>query len=52
MHQAAGHVVHLGRLVENLVGADQEEVHVHQLDDRAHPHHRRADGHAHEALAR
>ena len=48
--EAAGHVVHLGRLVEDLVGADQEEVHIHEFDDRAQADHGRTDGHAHKAL--
>ncbi len=50
VHQPAGHVAHARALVEDLVGADQEKVHVHQLDDRAQPHHGRTDGHAHKAL--
>ena len=43
---AAGHERQLGRLVEQLVEADAEEVEVHHLDHRAHPGHRRADAEA------
>ena len=33
--EATGHVVHARRLIEDLVGADQKEVHIHEFDDRA-----------------
>ena len=42
--RAAGHERQLGRLVEQLVQADAEEVEVHDLDDRAHARHGRSDG--------
>ena len=41
--RAAGHERQLGRLVEQLVEADAEEVEVHELDDGTHPGHGRAD---------
>ena len=43
---AAGHERQLRGLVEQLVEADADEVEVHQLDDRAHARHRRADAEA------
>ena len=43
------HVAHRGRGVENLVEREQAEIHRHQLDDRAHAGHRRADAGAGEA---
>ena len=45
---AAGHERQLRRLVEQLVEAHADEVEVHQLDDRPHPGHRRADAEAHD----
>ena len=42
----AGHERQLGRLVEQLVEADAEEVEVHQLDHGAHAGHGRADAEA------
>ena len=45
---AAGHERQLGGLVEQLVEADADEVEVHQLDDRPHAGHRRADAEAHD----
>jgi hypothetical protein len=42
---AAGHVAELGRLVDDLLEADRDEVGVHDLDDRTHPGHGRADPH-------
>ena len=44
----AGHERQLGRLVEQLVEADADEVEVHELDHRAHPGHGRADAEAHD----
>ena len=49
---AAGHERQLRGLVEQLVEADAEEVEVHQLDDRAHARHRRADAEAHDRASR
>ena len=46
--RAAGHEGHLGRLVEQLVEADADEVEVHQLDHRVHAGHGRADADAHD----
>src|SRR5581483_2882734 len=43
---ATGHEGQLGRLVEQLVEADADEVEVHDLDDGAHAGHRRADAEA------
>ena len=43
---AAGHERQLRGLVEQLVEAHAEEVEVHQLDDRPHARHRRADAEA------
>jgi hypothetical protein len=40
---AAGHERQLGRLVEQLVEADADEVEVHDLDDGAHAGHGRSD---------
>ena len=45
----ARHVAHGGRGVENLVEREQAEIYRHQLDDRAHAGHRRADAGAGEA---
>ena len=39
----ARHVAMLGRLVDDLLGRERQEVLVHDLDDRAHALHRRAD---------
>ena len=44
----AGHERQLGRLVEQLVEADADEVEVHQLDHGAHAGHGRADAQAHD----
>ena len=41
---APEHVAELGRLVEDLVEADAQEVDEHQLRDRAHAARGRADG--------
>ena len=49
---AAGHERQLGRLVEQLVEAHAEEVEVHELDDRPHARHRRADAEAHDRASR
>ena len=46
LRRAAGHERQLGRLVEQLVEADAEEVEVHQLDHGAHPGHGRTDAEA------
>ena len=43
LRRPAGHERQLGRLVEQLVEADAEEVEVHHLDHGAHPGHRRAN---------
>ena len=45
----ARHVAYRGRGVENLVKREQAEVHRHQLDDRAHAGHCRADAGAGES---
>jgi hypothetical protein len=45
---AARHVAVLGRLVDDLLGRQRQEVLVHHLDDRPHPLHRRADARADE----
>ncbi len=44
----AGHERHLGRLVEQLVEADADEVEVHEFHHRAHPGHGGADSQAHD----
>ena len=46
---AAGHVVDLGRLVSDLVQREKEEVAEHDVDDRPHSGHRRAEPDAGEA---
>ncbi len=43
---AARHVAVLGRLVDDLLERERQEVLVHDLDDRAHARHRRADARA------
>ncbi len=48
----AGHERQLGRLVEQLVEANPEEVEVHQLDDGAHPGHRGAYAEAYDRRLR
>ena len=47
---AAEHVADLGRLVEELVGRDQAEIGVHDLDNRAQPVDRGAEAHAAESV--
>ena len=46
---SAGHVAHLGDVVDDLVEGQQEEVAVLHVDDRPHAHHRGAAGDAEEA---
>ena len=46
---SAKHVAHLGGVVEQLVHADPDEVHEHQLGDGAHAGGGGADGGAHES---
>ena len=46
---AAGEVVHLGRVLDDLVGCLEGEVPGHHLDDRAHAGHGHADRRAGEA---
>ena len=46
---AAHHVVHLGRLVDDLVVADPDEVDEREIDDRTQSGHRGADGRADKA---
>ena len=43
LHLAVAHVVHLGRLVDDLVHGAEDEVAVLHLGDRPHARHRRAD---------
>jgi hypothetical protein len=49
---AAGHVQQRRRVVEDLVEGQQREVDRHDLDDRSHPAHRRADARADERRLR
>ena len=46
---AARHVVDLGRLVHHLVHGQRREIAEHDVDDRTHAGHRRADADAGEA---
>ena len=47
---AAGHVLQLGSLVEQRIGADGDKVVIHQLHAGMHAAHGRTDGHTQEAL--
>ena len=49
-HLAAEHRADLGRVVDDLVHRDEQEVQRHDLHDRALAEHRGADAGAHEAL--
>ena len=51
-HLPAGHVPVLGRLVDDLLGSEREEVLVHHLGDRPHPLDRGADRRADEGHLR
>src|SRR5690349_2072316 len=42
-HRSARHITKLGRLVDDLVGGHQGEIHEQQFDYRPHPGHRRAN---------
>ena len=46
---AAGHVVNLRRLIDHLVHRQRDEVAEHDVDDRPHAGHRRADADAGDA---
>ena len=43
---AAGHVMNFGGLVDHLVHDERDEIAEHDVDDRAHAGHRRADAEA------
>ena len=46
---AAGHVVNLRRLVDHLIHRQRDEIAEHDVDDRPHASHRRADADAGDA---